>query len=323
MNKKFVIVVGGEPYSVFSEIFFKALKKKKINSRILLICSKKIFLSQMRTLKYSYKINILDPNNKEFLKKFDKTKINILNVDFNKKKVFDSISKNSSKYLDESFNLALKLINDGISNKIINGPISKKHFLQDRFPGITEYLAHKSKTKNYAMLIYNNKLSVCPITTHIPLKDVHKKISKKKIIDKIQLIVNFYKKELKKNPIIAITGLNPHCESNFNNSEEKNIIIPSIKFLKKRGINVSGPFAADTIFLKNNYKKFDVIVGMYHDQVLTPIKSIFGFKAINMTLGLPFKRLSPDHGPNEKMQGKNISNPDSLIESFNFFLKND
>ena len=168
------------------------------------------------------------------------------------------------------------------------------------------------------MLIYNKSLSVSPITTHIPLKNVHKEISKKKIIDKVNLIVNFYKKKLNKDPKIAITGLNPHCESNFKNSEEKKIIIPSIKYLKKKKINIFGPFAADTIFLKNNYKKYDVIVGMYHDQVLTPIKSICGFDAINITLGLPFIRITPDHGPNENMRGKNKSNPKSLISAIKF-----
>ena len=98
---------------------------------------------------------------------------------------------------------------------------------------------------------------------------------------------------------------------------KKNIIIPAINYLKSKKFKVSA-FSADTIFLKDNYKKFDVIIGMYHDQVLAPIKSIFGFNAINITLGLPFIRISPDHGPNVKMFGKNISNPDSLREAIKF-----
>ena len=162
------------------------------------------------------------------------------------------------------------------------------------------------------MLIYNKKLSVSPLTTHLPLKDVYKNISKKKIINHVKKIDHFFKKYLKKKPNIAITGLNPHCESNFKKSEEKNIIIPAINYLISKKFKVSGPFPADTIFLKDNYKKFDVVIGMYHDQVLAPIKSIFGFNAINITIGLPFLRISPDHGPNVKMFGKNISNPDSL-----------
>ena len=101
----------------------------------------------------------------------------------------------------------------------------------------------------------------------------------------------------------------------------KKIIIPAIKSLRKKNIDINGPFPADTIFLKQNIKKFDVIIGMYHDQVLTPIKSIFGFNAINVTLGLPFIRISPDHGPNTEMIGKNRSNPQSLIKAISFLDK--
>ena len=100
--------------------------------------------------------------------------------------------------------------------------------------------------------------------------------------------------------------------------EEMNIIKPAIKILKKKKIKVFGPFPADTIFLEQNYKKFDVIVGMYHDQVLAPLKALKGFSAINITLGLPFLRVSPDHGPNFKMIGKNKSNPQSLLEAIKF-----
>ena len=100
--------------------------------------------------------------------------------------------------------------------------------------------------------------------------------------------------------------------------EEKKIIIPAINFLKRNKILINGPFSADTIFLKDKIKKFDVIVGMYHDQVLTPIKALYNFDAINITLGLPFIRISPDHGPNTSMLGKNKSNPQSLIEALKF-----
>ena len=126
---------------------------------------------------------------------------------------------------------------------------------------------------------------------------------------------------MKIKPKIAITGLNPHCESNYSSSEEKKYIKPAINYLIKKKFNVSGPFAADTIFLKDISKKYDVIMGMYHDQVLTPAKTLFGFKSINITLGLPFIRISPDHGPNTKMLGKNLSNPNSLIEALKFLDK--
>ena len=122
-------------------------------------------------------------------------------------------------------------------------------------------------------------------------------------------------------PRIGVVGLNPHCESNLNINEDNVIVRPSIKYLKKEGYDVSGPYPADTIFLKENRKMFDVVVGMYHDQVLGPLKTLYEYDAINITLGLPFLRISPDHGPNEKMIGKNISNPLSLMKAISFLEK--
>ena len=101
-------------------------------------------------------------------------------------------------------------------------------------------------------------------------------------------------------------------------SEEEKILNPAIKSLKQNNIKISGPFPADTIFLKKNYEQYDVIVGMYHDQVLTPLKTLYGFSAINITIGLPFIRITVDHGPNNKMIGKNLSSPTSFIEILNF-----
>jgi 4-hydroxythreonine-4-phosphate dehydrogenase len=168
------------------------------------------------------------------------------------------------------------------------------------------------------MIIYNKKLSVCPLTTHLPVKYISKRINKLEIIDKVKLIDNFWKEKFGKKIKIGITGLNPHCESIDKFNEDKSIIFPSIKKLKNLKYNIDGPFAADTIFLKNNRKKFDLIVGMYHDQVLTPIKTLFEYDAINVTIGLPFLRVSPDHGPNETMLGKNKSNYLSLLNSIKF-----
>ena len=168
------------------------------------------------------------------------------------------------------------------------------------------------------MLIYNKELSVCPLTTHLPIKFVSKKISKSLILEKVILINNFYANNIGFQPKIGVTGLNPHCESIHKFNEDKKIITPTIKYLKKKGYKIKGPFPSDTIFLKQNRKKFNVILGMYHDQVLTPIKTIKEYDAINITLGLPFFRVSPDHGPNEKMVNKNLSNQLSLSQALRF-----
>ncbi len=155
------------------------------------------------------------------------------------------------------------------------------------------------------------------------LKNVVKKISEKKIINQVKLIDNFYRKRFGFKPKIGVLGLNPHCESVSKFNEDQKIIKPTIKKLfETKKIHISGPHSADTCFLKQNRKKFNVIIGMYHDQVLTPIKTLFEYDAINITLGLPFLRVSPDHGPNEKMIGKNISNPLSLIKAIKFLDKN-
>ena len=116
--------------------------------------------------------------------------------------------------------------------------------------------------------------------------------------------------------------MNPHCESIHKFNEDERIIKPAVKLLGKKGFKISGPYSADTFFIKRNRDKYDVIIGMYHDQVLTPIKTLFEYDAVNITLGLPFIRISPDHGPNVKMIGKNLSNPLSLVQAINFLDKN-
>ena len=322
MIKTPILIVAGEPNSVFFEIFFKSISKKKFKSPIILIGSKIILEKQMKQLNFNFKINLINEKNVKLIN-LSKTKINLINIEFYTKKTFEKISNKSQHYIERSFNIALRLLKKKITHKFINGPISKKYFLNKKYLGISEYLVKKTKSRNYAMLIFNKNLSVSPITTHLPIKYVSKKITKKKIIDKIKLINSFYKKVLLKKPSIAVTGLNPHCESIDKYDEDLKVLKPSIIQLKSYGLKISGPFSADTIFLKNNRKKFDVIVGMYHDQVLTPIKTLFEYDAINITLGLPFIRISPDHGPNEKMLGKNLSNPLSLIRALEFFEKMD
>ena len=317
MNKN-IIIVAGEPYSIFLEILFKSIKLKKIKKPYILICSKKLLIAQMKKLKYNIRINTVDKHKIKNIK-LSKNCINVLDVKFNFKKTFDRISNNSSKYIENCFAEGLELIKIGKAKILINGPVSKKHFLKKKFLGITEYIAKKSSQKGReVMLIYNKKLSVSPITTHLPLQDVKKNISTKKIIQNVLTINSFFNHKLKRKPKFVITGLNPHCETNKNYSEEEKIILPAVKKLKKKNINIKGPFAADTLFLKKNIKKFNVVIGMYHDQVLTPIKTLYGFNAINITLGLPFLRMTPDHGPNNSMLGKNKSNPISLIETFKF-----
>ena len=321
MKNKPIIIINGEPNSIFLEIFFKAIKYKKFKSPLILISSLKILKLQMKKFKFKTKINLIEHKNLK-KSKIDNKSINLINVEYKQRKIFEKISSKSNTFIKDSFDIALDILKERISNKFINGPISKKSFLNKNYLGITEYLTKKTNSKKTAMLIYNKNLSVCPLTTHLPLKMVVNKISKDLIYEKVALINNFYKKSRRLKPKIAILGLNPHCESIHKFNEDEKILKPAIKNLFNQGYKTYGPFSADTFFLKDNRKKFDVVIGMYHDQVLTPFKTIFEYNAINITLGLPFIRVSPDHGPNEKMIGKNISNPQSLIEAINFLDKN-
>ena len=322
MKYKPLIIVMGEPYSIFLEILFKTFKPSfisKIKRPIILIGSADLLKKQMNFFNYNFKINIININDIKSIK--NNRSFNIINIELNTNQIFIKDVLKSKKYIDESFKIALSILRKKLAVGILNGPINKTTFLDKKFEGITEYLVKHTNTKNYSMIIYNNKLSVSPITTHLPLKNVVKKITTKSIVSKTLLIKKFYLKYLSKNPRFAILGLNPHCETNDEISEEEKIIVPAINILKRKRIIIQGPFAADTFFLKENFAKYDIVIGMYHDQVLTPIKTLFGFDAINITAGLPFIRVSPDHGPNEKMVSKGISNPLSLMKSINFFEK--
>ena len=309
MNFKPILIIPGEKKSIFFEIFFKSIKSKKIDSPLVLICNKEILYSEIKKYKFKKKIEIISFN-KILQKQLTNKRIYLINID----------NWKSKDYVLTCFRLAFKLIKNGFSIKLINGPINKTKTLKKKYLGMTEYVANNFKQKKFAMLIYNKELSVCPITTHLPLKNVTNKISKKLIKEKIVIVNNFFKKFIGIKPRIGVVGLNPHCESILKYNEDKKIVLPAINSLKKKFL-IKGPIPADTIFLKSNRKKFDVIIGMYHDQVLTPIKTLYEYNAINITIGLPFLRITPDHGPNENMVGKNKSNPESLIKAISFLDK--
>jgi len=321
VKNKPIIIVPGEPNSIFFEILFKSIRTNNFKSPIVIIGSLKILQSQMKIFKFKKKIKVLMLDNfKNY--KLDNNSINIIKVNFRKKKKNNNFNF-SNLYIKNCFEVAFKILKNKLANKFINGPINKDKFFNKKYLGVTEYISKNFKIKKYAMLIYNDNLSVSPLTTHLPLKLISKKITRNLIKQQVMLIDKFYKNTFGYEPRIAVTGLNPHCESVSKFNEDTKIIAPSILSLKKKGFNITGPFSADTIFLKNNRKNYDVILGMYHDQVLSPIKTLFEYDAINITLGLPFLRVSPDHGPNVKMVGKNISNPLSLIKAIKFLDKSD
>jgi 4-hydroxythreonine-4-phosphate dehydrogenase len=318
--KKKIIVILGEPNSISYEIFLKSLnyiKKTKLN---FVIIGNYILLKKQANylnLKININFHLSDANN------LNDKKFNFINIPLNQLKPFDLRSIKSDIYIKKSFETALTLIKKKLANGIINLPINKSKFTKNNYKGITEYIADKTNNKDKEnMLIYNENLSVLPLTTHIPLKNVHKEISFKKIEKACKNVNYFYSKILKRKKIkIGILGLNPHNgENGYLGSEEKKIITPAIKKLKKK-YSIIGPLSPDTSFLQRNKLKIDVLIGHYHDQVLTSFKTKFDLDAINITIGLPFIRISPDHGIGTDIIGKGIANPKSFKNAIKFFSK--
>ena len=308
-------IILGEPNSINSEILGKSIANKK---KAIIIGSYDLLKSQFKILKIKKKIKKI--KNFDEIKKFDGS-LNILDIPLKFKKAFSVDPVKSSLYVKKCLLFAHKLCVQKKIKGIINCSINKKNLFKNKKIGVTEFLANKNKVLNSeVMVIYNKDLSVAPLTTHIKLKEVSKSINKGFILIKIRTLHLNYRKYFKKTPRIAVLGLNPHNFELKKNSEEMKIILPVIKTLKKK-YDISGPYPSDTIFFKDNFKKFDVIVGMYHDQVLAPFKALFGFNAINITMGLPYIRLSPDHGVAEDKKKLNIASPLSLNKCIEIMSK--
>ena len=315
MNNK-IIIIAGDPNSINSEIIFKTWKKINPNKKkkIILIGCYRLIKDQLNKLGIKVNLKKIKNINEHCEKKF----LKIIDYSLNYKDCFNVQKKEASKYVKGCLSLAHKLSEKKIIKGFINCPVDKKLIVKKGIYGVTELIAKKSNIKNYSevMMLYNKKLSVVPITTHIKIKEVFKKIKKTLIIQKLNTLNQYYKRLFKKSPRIAVLGLNPHNSEFSKDSEEYKEIIPAIKFLKKK-INVSGPMSPDSFFL-NEYKTYDVIVGMYHDQVLIPFKNIYKYNAINITLGLKYIRVSPDHGTATNIMKKNKANFISLTQCINF-----
>ncbi len=317
--KKKILILSGDPNSINSEIIFKIWKKinNNLKKRIYIISNYKLLKSQFEKLGLKCK-----------LEKFDNLKnlsqnsnLKIIDISLNFRNPFKVSHIEASRYTIESLNLGHKMaLRDDVSG-LINCAISKS-LLGKKKIGVTEFLADKCKITNNSevMLIKNKKFAVSPITTHIDIADVSKKLEIKLIVKKVNLINKWFKERYKRKPKIGMLGLNPHNAELRINSQESKIIKPAISKLKKLKINIKGPLVADTVFIKD-YKKYDIIIGMYHDQVLIPFKALFKFDAINITLGLNYLRTSPDHGVAVDLIGKNKADELSLLKCINFVDK--
>ena len=316
--KSFVAIIAGEPNSINSEIIAKAWKLKKNKKRNLFIIGNYSLLKKQIS-KLGISIPLIKINKLQDFKK--ERKLFILNVPLKFKSIFNVNTSDVKIHIFKCFDIAHNLAKKKQIVGFINLPIDKKIFA-NKYLGVTEYLSFKNKCKNKeVMMIYNKKLSVTPLTTHIEIKNVTNKITFNLIKAKIITLNKFYLKLFKKKPKIAILGLNPHNSENRTQSIENKIIKPAVVKLKKLKINIKGPLPADTAFNKQNIANHDVIVGMYHDQVLGPFKAIYGYDAINLTLGLGYIRISPDHGTARNIIGLNKANPQSLVNAIDFLNK--
>jgi 4-hydroxythreonine-4-phosphate dehydrogenase len=219
------------------------------------------------------------------------------------------------KYIEE----AVRWATIGKLDAITTCPINK-HAMNAAgysFPGHTELLAHLVGASSVAMMFLGSKWKIVLVTTHLPLKDVSKRITANRILSILRLTDEGMKKYFGiPRPQIAILGLNPHCgEGGLIGEEEKREILPAIAEAKSLGMDVEGPFPADSFFNLSGRYSFDVVVSMYHDQGLIPIKMLDFKEAVNFTLGLPFIRTSVDHGTAYDIAGKGLADPTNLVKA--------
>ena len=319
MKKRIVTgITMGEPAGISSEITLKIWKNHRNKIEPFIFFGDPIHLLKTSSkLKFKIPIKIINEINECF--KVFKNYLPVYKIKLNQKVKFGYPSvKNVNKILT-SIDEVVKFAFKKKISCIVTNPIEKNIIRKKRkfFDGHTFYIAKLLDVKKPVMLLTSPKISVVPITQHLSLSKALKSINQNAIVS-TTTITNKYLKIFfgKKKPKIAIASLNPHAsDGGMFGSEEKKIIIPAIKIIKKKNIDVFGPYPADTIFNKKISKKFDVIICMYHDQATIPIKTLDFENGVNVTLGLPIIRTSPDHGTALDIAGKGVASEKSLYAS--------
>lgn len=228
-------------------------------------------------------------------------------------------TKEGGKFAHISLDRAVR---DYMSNQIdglVTAPINKyaMRMASFGFPGHTEYLTDKFKSHDSLMMMISESLKVALVTNHLPLREVAGAVTKELIGKKLAVLHKSLLQDFGlESPTIAVLGLNPHAgDEGSIGQEDEEIVKPAIIAAKENGMNVMGPYAADGFFGSNNYKKFDAILAMYHDQGLIPFKALSFGNGVNFTAGLPIVRTSPDHGTAYDIAGKNIADERSLMQA--------
>jgi len=311
-------ITHGDINGIGYEVILKTLE----DPRILEMCTPIVYGSPKVAAYHRKALNINDVsfNHIRNTKEAYPLKANIINcVDEN---VRVELGKSTSEAGMSSYQALEKAVSDlqnGYIDALITAPINKDNIQNENFhfPGHTEYLAQKFNTEDYAMLMVSETMKVGVVTTHIPISKVAQSISKEAILSKIRIIAKSLQQDFAiTKPRIAVFGLNPHAGDNgLLGNEEKDIIIPAIAQAKKEGIVALGPYPADGFFGSEDYRKFDAILAMYHDQGLIPFKLASFERGVNYTAGLPVIRTSPSHGTAYALAGEDKASPESFRQA--------
>ena len=323
---KKIIYSPGEPSGIGPDLIIQLSCStfwNQINIPIACIADPELLIDRANTL--GKKIKIKEISNPGELKKNKRNEIQVIKIAKCPNTKYGKLHRSNAKYVLDNLNYG---IDTALTNKkvgLVTGPISKENIISidKKFSGHTEHIQKLTKSKNVLMLLGSEKLKVALATTHIPLKAVPKKITKSLIINKAIILDDELKNKFKiKNPQITLLGLNPHAgEGGKIGSEEKEILLPAVKELRKKKINISYPKSADTAFTKKGLKETDAFLGMYHDQVLPVLKALSFGSAVNVTLGIPIVRTSVDHGVALDMAGSGKSDTASLKEAIKIAKK--
>ncbi len=313
-------ITMGDPTGIGPEVIVKAYKEPRVMKECIpvVLGDPNVIKKTIADLNAKLEINVISVDDIKSLKPNLKA-VNIVklsNLDPARLKIGrpDKIAgKMMVTYIREAVRLAML----GSINAMVTAPINKAAINNAGFnyPGHTEMLAELTRTEDYCMMLAGKKLKVSLVTTHLPIREIPNTITPGMIFKTVKLtyeaLVDYFGI---KNPKIAIVALNPHAgEEGLFGVEEKELIIPGIKKAESMGIQVYGPLSADTAFHFAYKGKYDVVVGIYHDQALIPIKMINFDDSVNVTLGLPIVRTSVDHGTAYDIAGKGIANAESMV----------
>ena len=323
LQKKIILITSGDPSSIAPEITIKALQSSKINKNIfpVIVTDPQLIQNYNDIIIDNWKINeIKDQSN---FTDYKVNYFNIISIPINDIVRLGKPSIVNCEFIKSSILKCMELESKTSVSAIVTNPINKKIMYKSgfKYAGHTEFLASHSKINTQpVMMLVAQDLKTVPLTIHVPISEVSGLISKELIIKTVKIVAKDLTEYFGINkPKIFITGLNPHAGENGEiGSEEQNIIIPAIRKIKNsNGFEIQGPFSADTLFSSEARKTYDVIICMYHDQALIPIKTIDFDNGVNVTLGLDFIRTSPDHGTGFDIAGKNNASPNSLIAAIN------